>query len=452
MVNHVALRAGFLLLTLAASGFAEAQESQPALVVPDVSEPVTESDDANVPVPERDTGAVHSTTDSAAEPGNSPAAHSTAALPSPDSEAEGLYVEFGRGVRLGPEDGRFRLTIRGRVQTRATVRTSTAEGEDADILFEVRRARLVFLGELPDHNLQLYLQLGLSPGDMDPERPIPLRDAVVTWTPLRDLNVRVGQMKVNYSRERVISSSALQFADRTNVNAEFSLDRDVGIQLFSNNFLGIHDAIGWQFGVYGGAGRNRTEPGTGLLYVGRLQFNPLGTFSDSLVEADLTRTRDARLSLGVTAGVHPEARRERTNQGAILGETVRAAHYGADILFKYAGLSLQAEWLMRTMTPGSFTVTDEEGLESEVVTRSGLGWLVQVGYVFANGFELAGRYSIVQPVGDTSAVTRTAIPMLGVGQYFLRHDLKLQADYAQQYIDGRDTPIHEGRLQLQFFF
>ena len=23
---------------------------------------------------------------------------------------------------------------------------------------------------------------------------------------------------------------------------------------------------------------------------------------------------------------------------------------------------------------------------------------------------------------------------------------------AQQYIDGRDTPIHEGRLQLQFFF
>ena len=107
---------------------------------------------------------------------------------------------------------------------------------------------------------------------------------------------------------------------------------------------------------------------------------------------------------------------------------------------------------MRTMAPGSFTVTDEEGVESEVVTRSGLGWLVQVGYVFANGFELAGRYSIVQPVGDTSAVTRTAIPMLGVGLYFLRHDLKLQADYAQQYIDGRETPIHEGRLQLQFFF
>lgn len=446
-MHHVALRAGLVTLLLGISGFAAAQQPETDSDGPVAQAPALETEGSASA--ENDLGET-SNAENPPTPTSAPVV--PAALPSPDSEAEGLYVEFGRGVRLGADDGRFRLTIRGRVQTRATVRTSTTEGENADILFEVRRARLVFLGDLPDQNLQFYLQLGLSPGDMDPERPIPLRDAVVTWTPLRDLNLRVGQMKVNYSRERVISSSALQFADRTNVNAEFSLDRDVGIQLFSNNFLGIHDAIGWQFGVYGGAGRNRTEPGTGLLYVGRLQFNPLGTFSDSLVEADLTRSRDARLSLGITAGLHPEARRERTNQGAVLPETVRAAHYGADLLFKYAGLSLQAEWLMREMTPDSLTETDEDGLETEVVTRSGLGYLVQVGYVFSNGFELAGRYSIVQPVGDDSALVRTAIPMLGVGQYFMRHDLKLQADYAQQYVDGRDTPIHEGRLQLQFFF
>jgi phosphate-selective porin OprO and OprP len=447
MMHHVALRTGLVTLLLGISGFVAAQQPDTASDSPLGAVPDSQADAGAAAGPD-----VGETRNADNAPSTAPTPAVPAALPSPDSEAEGLYVEFGRGIRLGAEDGRFGLTIRGRVQTRATVRTSTAEGENADILFEVRRARLVFLGDLPDQNLQFYLQLGLSPGDMDPERPIPLRDAVVTWTPLRDLNLRVGQMKVNYSRERVISSSALQFADRTNVNAEFSLDRDVGIQLFSNNFLGIHDAIGWQFGVYGGAGRNRTEPGTGLLYVGRLQFNPLGTFSDSLVEADLTRSRDARLSLGITAGLHPEARRERTNQGAVLGETVRARHYGADILFKYAGLSLQAEWLMRSMTPESLTVTDEDGLQTEVVTRSGLGYFVQVGYVFPNGFELAGRYSIVQPVGDDSAIVRTAIPMLGVGQYFMRHDLKLQADYAQQYVDGRDMPIHEGRLQLQLFF
>ena len=51
----------------------------------------------------------------------------------------------------------------------------------------------------------------------------------------------------------------------------------------------------------------------------------------------------ARLSPGVTAGLHPEPRRERTNQGAILGETVRDVHYGADILFKYGDLSFQTE-------------------------------------------------------------------------------------------------------------
>lgn len=375
-----------------------------------------------------------------------------------DPAAEGLYVEFGRGVRLSGNDDRFALTIRGRVQTRATWRANPREPgveeddqpEPHDLFFEVRRARLVLLGDLPDQNLQLYIQLGLSSGDLDNERPVPLRDAVVTWTPLRDLNVRVGQMKVNYSRERVISSSALQFADRTIVNAEFNLDRDIGMQLFSNDLFGLDGRLGWQFGIYNGDGRNRGGTGTGLLYVGRLQVNPTGAFPDALVEADLSRSRRARLSLGVTGAHHPRAERVRTNQGALI-ETgpSPSVHFGADLLFKVAGFSLQTEWLSRTFQT-SATLFD--AANPPAASRSGMGGFVQTGYVFRRGFELAARYARIWPTDQDSSLVVTNSPALALGQYFLRHDLKLQADYSLVYAEDRPDPVRELRIQLQIFF
>jgi len=375
-----------------------------------------------------------------------------------DPAAEGLYVEFGRGVRLSGNDDRFALTIRGRVQTRATWRSNPREPgvveeeqpEPRDIFFEVRRARLVLLGDLPDQNLQLYLQLGLSSGDLDNERPVPLRDAVVTWTPLRDLNVRVGQMKVNYSRERVISSSALQFADRTIVNAEFNLDRDIGMQLFSNDLFGLGGRLAWQLGVYNGDGRNRAGTGTGLLYVARLQFNPTGAFPDALVEADLSRSRRARLSLGVTGARHPRAERERTNQGALIetGPT-GATHLGADLLLKVAGFSLQSEWLSRTFDTATVFFDQPD---PPAGPRVGMGAFVQAGYVFRRGLEIAARYARIWPGNDNSALVVRDSPAVALGQYFLRHDLKLQADYSLVFSEDRPDPVRELRIQLQFFF
>lgn len=378
--------------------------------------------------------------------------------PGIESAAEGLYVEFGRGVRLAGEDGQFGLTLRGRVQSRATFRTHP-EGDavatsPSDLSFQIRRARLVLLGDLPGQNLQLYMQLGFSSGDLDNSRPVPLRDAVLTWTPTRDLNVRVGQMKVNYSRERVISSSALQFADRSSVNAEFNLDRDVGVQLFSNDLFGFNERLGWQFGVYGGAGRNRTNTGTGLLYVGRLQFNPMGAFSDSLVEADIERSRKPRLSIGVTAGVHADAERTLSNRGDLLTfGPQHTVHYGADVLFKVSGFSFQSEFLVRKVEEPAASVADDPALvDADIVHgRAGMGLLVQTGYVFARGYEIAARLAAIEPMGASDIVAGQQ-PAIALGRYFMGHNLKLQGDYTLLFTDGTPDPEHEVRVQLQFYF
>jgi phosphate-selective porin len=379
--------------------------------------------------------------------------------PAIQSAAEGLYVEFGRGVRLAGEEGGFGLTLRGRVQSRATFRShlddNNPDTPPSDLSFQIRRARLVLLGDLPDQNLQLYMQLGFSSGDLDSTRPVPLRDAVLTWTPTRDVNLRVGQMKVNYSRERVISSSALQFADRSGVNAEFNLDRDVGVQLFSNDLFGLDERLSWQFGAYGGAGRNRTNTGTGLLYVGRLQFNPLGAFSDSLVEADIGRSRQPRLSIGATAGLHADAEGALSNRGALLTfGPQRTTHYGLDVLFKVAGFSLQSEFLVRDVDgPTLVDVAADPTLANVDITlgRSGRGLLVQTGYVFAKGYEIAARLATIEPLNDSDVVASQQ-PALAFGKYFLRHDLKLQGDYTLLFNDGAADPEHELRVQLQFYF
>ncbi len=366
-------------------------------------------------------------------------------------EAAGLFVEFGRGATFKSPGGDFALTLRGRVQTRASFSNARVVGDPDDISFQIRRARVVLLGDTPAQHVQLYIQLGFGARDLDLEREVPLRDAQVIWTGLRDASLRVGQMKVPFNRERLVSSSALQFADRSIVNAELNLDRDVGVQAFSNDLFGWGGRLVYLAGVYGGAGRNRTDQGTGLLYVARLQFNPLGPFKDVLSEADLLRSPRPRLAIGLAAGYHPQARRLRTTHGALFAEGPRSTTHGAvDLALKWAGWSLTGEVLARRTRQA----------EGDGPGASALGAMGALGHVFANRAELAVRWAHLRPLpgepAEQSQVVAKHHLTAGVGYYFAGHNLKLQLDYdlglAADPPAGEVWPRHEGRAQLQLFF
>ena len=369
-------------------------------------------------------------------------------LPSATSEAEGLYVEFGRGVRLTSDDDAFSLTIRGRVQARAQIGHTGEAGAPPDVAFLVRRARLVLLGDLVDQNLEVYVQLGLAHDDLEPDRLVPLRDAVVTWTAHRDLNFRMGQMKVNFSRERMISSSSLQLVDRSIVNAELSLDRDVGVQAFSNDLFGWGERLSWQLGVYGGDGRNRVRAGSGLLVAARLQFNPFGEFDDLFFEADLARTRKVRLSLGVAGGLNHDTVRQRSTHGAVLSRAADTRHGSADLLLKFSGFSLQSEVIVRDVIPRS-------GGDGALPVAA-LGGFVQGGYVAGWGGELSGRWSTLAPVGPDAGIGGRTEWAAGLGWYVRRHALKVQSDYTLgRGRLGAGPPSasdHLARTQVQVFF
>jgi hypothetical protein len=262
------------------------------------------------------------------------------------SEAR-VRAAFGQGATIGTADGAFEVNIRARVQTRITLTHLEGASGDPATEFSIRRARLVVQGHALHRDLQYYFQLGFSNRDTESDLRLPLRDASVTWSRWRDVNIRAGQMKVPFDRQRVISSSALQFCDRSIVTGELNLDRDVGVQVFSRNLFGWGHRVGYQLGVFGGDGRNRLSASPGLLWVARLEFTPMGAFDD-YVEADLQRARAARLSVGVGVAYNQQSVRSQST----LGNTYTLGgfdylHGEVDLSFKWRGLSILAQGMLR---------------------------------------------------------------------------------------------------------
>jgi len=142
----------------------------------------------------------------------------------------------------------FTLQLRTRVQIRYDLERPNAEGQSTEQSMQIRRARLP-------------LQLGFSPRDQTSGlvagegsmRRNPLRDARVEFDYLRDFTIWAGQMKVPFSRQRVLSSGNQNLVDRSLPNDEFQLDRDIGVQALSNDTGGM-GWLAYNAGVFMGEG------------------------------------------------------------------------------------------------------------------------------------------------------------------------------------------------------
>ncbi len=372
-----------------------------------------------------------------------------------------VAAEWGRGLTFHSDDDLFSMQIRGRVQLQAFVESGVSGTDPASVDFMIRRARLVFRGHLLSADLEYYVQLGMAPRDMEPDLLIPVRDANIAWTGLRDLSLRVGVMKVPFSRERVISSSSLQLVDRSIVNAELALDRDNGIQIYSNDLFGLGGYLGYQLGIFGGDGRLRVNNDLGLLYVARVQVQPFGRFDDQLSEADLTREERFRLSIGGGFAYNEDTnRRRRTTTDFYQLARFSYFHAEADLILKYAGFSLQSEFLWRQVDgPPQQTNLDPMMVAVTETGGSAMGWFVQAGYVFDFApVEIAARFADVYPIGPTSAVHASREVTVGLNWYPMGHDLKLQLDgsyLSSERVTGGITTLQErfqARLQAQAYF
>lgn len=367
--------------------------------------------------------------------------------------------QFGKGFTLKAADDSAHLNIRARIQVQAFAETKpedpkTPESERADIGFMVRRLRLAMQGHVYSNDVRYYLQFGFAPRDQETDLLVPVRDAQIIWTGLRDLNVRVGQMKVPFNRERVISSSSLGLVDRSNVNAELNLDRDIGVMVQSRDLFGLDHMLRYNLGVFGGDGRNRTTPNTGLLYVGRIEIAPFGKFDDDYSESDFSQSTKPRMAMGFSAGYSESTPRARATSGdTFKAGTVDYRHGAADIIFKWRGLSAQSEVLFRRASVTTLQRVQSDGTLLTESPRSAWGVMAQVGYLFGGAWEPVLRYGEVRPLNGSKVVRDREIGG-GLSYYFHKHDLKIQADYFRLIADDPTGDIARDRvrLQMQLYF
>ena len=354
--------------------------------------------------------------------------------------------KLGKGFTMATKDGRFSLQIRGRIQVRYDLEHYNTTGEaakDVAHALQIRRLRLLLRGAVFSPFVKYNLQFGFAVSDMTGAlsdesgsiRRNPVRDARIELDRLRDFNVWIGQFKVPFSRQRILSSSSQNMVDRSLVNAEFTLDRDLGVQFMSRDVGGLGGRLAYYTGVFMGEGRNAFAlQDLGLLYVGRLEVRPMGSFED-YSEGDNERTPAPRLSI---AGAYAFQDRAQGARGVIGdppadGGTTNFHHVTADLMFKYRGFSFASAFHLRKgFARRSGGAVDENGATiATTAARSGVGGYAQIGYVVPKiPLEVAGRYGLVRnPYGAASSMSFADEVGGGLNYYFVGHDLKLQVDY-----------------------
>ena len=164
-------------------------------------------------------------------------------------------------------DGNYGIDVQIRFQFRyaypfdSDLRTPEQFDFDRESTLRIRRGRLRINGHAYRPWLKGYFQYDLI-GDF-------IRNLRIMVSKYRPLQFKAGLDKANFSRERVISSQRQQFADRSIVNREFTIDRQEGLEVFGRLFEGSSVDSQYYLGVFEGAGRAGSNDGGSPMWMAR---------------------------------------------------------------------------------------------------------------------------------------------------------------------------------------
>jgi hypothetical protein len=373
-------------------------------------------------------------------------------------KAQFNYETVDKGLSFKSNDDRVKMKLSFRVQSLASFE-SDESGNNQEMKAMVRRMRLKSKGFIYSPKFEYKLELALSNRDQgitkDASRVSDgskiVLDAVMKYNINKKHQIWFGQTKLPGNRERVISSMALQFVDRSNVNSKFNIDRDLGVQYrFKQKLASMPLTLA--AAITTGEGRNITASNeeNGLSYTGRFEFYPFGSFTSKgdYFSADLKRETKPKLAIGITSCYN-----ENTNRsGGQLGNFVQLedtlgnfnSQYNnistlfIDAIYKYNGWSLMGEYANKTLSK------DISGF------TSGSGYVGQIGYLFDNNYEVAARYTSVDLAKGLGAELNTTEYTLGLSKYIVGHKLKVQSDIS--YITKENVADSNYRIRFQVEF
>ena len=322
----------------------------------------------------------------------------------------------------------------------------TTEDGQSKPSFRIRRAKTSLEGWFWKKELTYEIQLSWAGPEAGASTQTPLEDAQLTWDASKkgSFKIRIGQFKVPLGRQEMTSSGHLQFADRSLLSGEFSRGRDIGVLILGRV---ANDKVEYFAGVFNGNSASRTSnDNTKLQYNARVSFEPLGkvAYSESAFEG-----WDKPL-LAIAGQFENNDLSGATNL-TDLNTTILSA----DLMYKYKGFSLFAEYYNRKRKPEA--VSGTSSATSGPATQSGgafhsNGYNVEAGYFLKKDkIEIAARFAEYDPSDRTPSNKRSEKG--GVFNYFvLKHTLKVVADFRSLHDDLVKETAKELRIQTQFIF
>jgi hypothetical protein len=266
-------------------------------------------------------------------------------------------------------------------------------GETKQQVFKINRARLKIGGHAFEPWLKYYWEYELASSS--------LLDFRLTVAKHSRANIKAGQWKAHYNRERVISSGKLQMVDRSLINRPFTIDRQQGVSIFGRLKGKSSVDFNYWISVFTGMGRGARENDDGhLMYMARIQWNFLGrelAFSSS--DISFHDEGAGVLALAAVTNRSPYTRFSTEGGGQLEGYEsgdpgqYRVNQWMEESAYKFRGFSWQQEFHWKQ-------INDRK---NNVITTL-IGNYVEFGYFFHNlrdwvpePLELAFRHALYIP-------------------------------------------------------
>ncbi len=364
----------------------------------------------------------------------------------------GIRVGHGdKGFELETADGKYLLQLQARLQFRISDPYDsdpvTFEEVDAsdELSLAIRRARLKVGGHAFEPWLEYYFEYELASSAL-----LNFEAKLERW---KALSLHVGQWKVEYNRERMISSGRQQTADRSILTYPFTIDRQQGVSLFGRLSGGGALDFTYAAGVFTGMGRGeRGNDDKVPMFAGRLQWNVFGE-PVPLYGSDLNRQVSplAIVALGGVTNRSPYTRFSQSGGGQLPGfedgmeGQYRVKQAVLETALMWRGLSWQQELHWKE-------IDDRVNLQTTTL----VGNLFQLGYFFGEllafvppQLELAGRYAWYDANEDVPDNERQEFT-LAANWFFRGHLNKLTAELSYEDFEQGEIVRDGVRFRLQW--
>ena len=328
----------------------------------------------------------------------------------------------GKHFFLKSADGAFKLNITGQFQLRYIVgvqgNNSSSEGEvtSSSHGFQLRRMKIGFQGHAftKKFKYKFVLETNRNGGNSSFAD-----DVWVQYEFADDAYVRLGNQKIPFLREELLSSSRQLAVDRASVTEFFTQNRALGANVIYKGF----DMVHLQGGIFGGANSGVTDFNTTTQADTNLTARAdVKLFGDWKAAKDYNAWEGTETSLFVGGAVSYQS-------GGASGSANGSEYFGwtADALFKTGPLSINLAYMGAT-------------LDDVAATRTPQGVLAQGGFfVIPDKLQPYLRYEFL----DDDVAGNDTIHMVTVGAnyFFEKHNLKLTADVVYVIAGNSATSI-----------